>query len=95
MEAVTQTDPPVDAPASPERKIETSASAISQAIDEVTQVVESLKQALDLMEEVLELVEVAERQKLADEREIESLRQALRRIHQPRGERPERPPLNG
>jgi len=50
----------------------------------VTQIVESLKQALDQMEEVLELVEVAERQKLADEREIESLRQTLRKIHQPR-----------
>ena len=37
------------------------------------------------MEEVLELVELAERQKSADEREIESLRRALQRIHQPRG----------
>ncbi|MGD0744313.1 MAG: hypothetical protein ABSA45_04075 [Verrucomicrobiota bacterium] len=53
-----------------------------------------LKQTLDQMEEVLELVELAERQKLADEREIESLRRALRRIHQPRGERQERPQQN-
>jgi hypothetical protein len=93
-EQISQTGPPVDAPALPERKIETPASAIGQAIEEVTQVVESLKQTLDQMEEVLELVELAERQKLADEREIESLRQALRRIHQPRGERPERPQPN-
>jgi len=46
------------------------------------------------MEEVLELVELAERQKLADEREIESLRQALRKIQQPRGERRERSQQN-
>jgi len=83
-------DAPVDAPALPEQKTATPSSAISQAIEEVTQIVEALKQTLDQMEEVLELVEVAERQKLADEREIESLRQALRRIHQPRGERQER-----
>ena len=38
------------------------------------QIVESLKQALNQMEDVLELVEVAERQKLGDEREIDSLR---------------------
>ncbi|MGA3283123.1 MAG: hypothetical protein ABSD57_01515 [Verrucomicrobiota bacterium] len=77
-----------------ERKIETPSSAISQAIEEVTQIVESLKQTLDQMEEVLELVELAERQKLADEREIESLRQALRKIQQPRGERRERSQQN-
>jgi len=46
------------------------------------------------MEEVLELVELAERQKLADEREIESLRHALRKIHQPRAERHQRPQQN-
>jgi hypothetical protein len=90
-EPISQTGSPADAPALPERKIETPSSAISQAIEEVTQIVESLKQTLDQMEEVLELVELAERQKLADEREIESLRQTLRKIHQPRGERQERP----
>ena len=86
-EQIPQASPPVDALASPEPKAEPPASAIGQAIEEVTQIVEALKQTLDQMEEVLELVELAERQKLADEREIESLRQALRRIHQPRGER--------
>ena len=89
-EQISQAGPPADAPALPERKIETPASAISQAIEEVTQIVESLKQTLDQMEEVLELVELAERQKLADEREIESLRRALRKIHQPHGEKWER-----
>jgi hypothetical protein len=56
----------------------------------VTQVVESLKQALNQMEDVLELVEHAERQKLGDEREIESLHRALRQLQQPRGGRGER-----
>ena len=93
-EPIPQADSLADVPALPERKIETPASAIGQAIEEVTQIVESLKQTLDQMEEVLELVELAERQKLADEREIESLRQALRKVHQPRSERQERPPQN-
>ncbi len=84
-EQISPAGPPVEAPALTERKTETPSSAISQAIEEVTQIVESLKQTLDQMEEVLELVELAERQKLADEREIESLRHALHRIHQPRG----------
>jgi hypothetical protein len=57
-------------------------SAISQALDEVMEIVEALKRAVDQMEDVLELVELAERQKLGDEREIESLRRALRNIHQ-------------
>ena len=90
-EQISQVAPPADAPALPERKIEPPSSAISRAIEEVTQIAESLKQTLDQMEEVLELVELAERQKLADEREIESLRQTLRKIHQPRGERREPP----
>jgi Na+/phosphate symporter len=67
-------------------------SAISQAVNEVMQIVESLKQALHQMEDVLELVEHAERQKLADEHEIESLRRLLRQLQHPgsgRGERRE------
>ena len=56
-------------------------SAISQAIDEVMQIIEALKGAVDQMEDVLELVELAERQKLADEREIDALRRAMRSIH--------------
>ncbi|HUA68716.1 MAG TPA: hypothetical protein VMA13_09225 [Candidatus Saccharimonadales bacterium] len=60
-------------------------SAISQAIDEIRQIVESLEQVLEQVEEVRELVEKVEQQQSADEREIESLRRALRRIHQPRG----------
>ena len=88
---ISQTSPPPGAAALPEPKIATVSSAISQAVEEVTQIVESLKQTLEQMEEVLELVELAERQKSADEREIESLRRALRKIQQPRGRQQEQP----
>lgn len=63
---------------------EKDSPAISRVIDEVRRIVESLEQALEQMEEVQELVELADRQKSADEREIESLRRALRRIQSPR-----------
>jgi len=43
----------------------------------------------DQLDEILELVELAERQKLADEREIDQLRRALRRIQPPRYSRDE------
>ena len=62
-------------------------SAINQAIDEISQIIESLKRVLDQMEEVLELAELAERQKTADEQEIESLRRALRQLQRPGGQR--------
>lgn len=68
----------------PPREAEFSESAVSRAVEEVTQIVESLKQTLAQMEEVFELVELAERQKLGDEREIDSLRRALRKIQYPR-----------
>lgn len=91
-ESADATSPGLETPASIEAPIAVESapqlSAIHQAIDEVMQIVESLKGALDKMEEVLELVEVAERQKLADEREIESLRRALRQLQRPRGPRP-------
>jgi len=48
------------------------------------QIVDALKVAHEKMEEVLELVELAERQKLADERELDSLRRAMRQLHRPR-----------
>jgi hypothetical protein len=64
-------------------------SAVHQAAQEVRQIVESLEQALEQMEEVLRLVEQAERQKSADEHEIDSLRRALHRLQPPRGERRE------
>ena len=61
-------------------------SAIHQAVSHATEIAESLKHMIDQLDEVLELVEVAERQKLVDERELEELRRALRRIQPPRRE---------
>jgi predicted RNase H-like nuclease (RuvC/YqgF family) len=61
-----------------------SVASIEKAIEEVSAVVESLRTSLEEMEEVLELLEVFERQKTADEREIESLRRAVRQMHRPR-----------
>ena len=50
----------------------------------MNQIITTLKDTLDDMEEVLETLELAERQKNADEQEIESLRRALRHIQRPR-----------
>ena len=61
-----------------------SSTSVENAIEEVSTIVETLRGALDDMEEVLELLEVFERQKNADEREIDSLRRALRQVHRPR-----------
>ncbi|MGA2028499.1 MAG: hypothetical protein ABSG87_00285 [Verrucomicrobiota bacterium] len=83
----------LQAPVPASRAVKPDGSAISQAISEITKVVESLRQSLEQMEEILELVELAERQKLTDEREIESLLRALRQLqsHGGRPERQERP----
>jgi hypothetical protein len=61
-----------------------SGSSVQKAIDEVNGVVDTLRGALDDMEEVLEMLEMFERQQNVDEREIESLRRAVRQIHRPR-----------
>ena len=58
--------------------------AVQQAIEEVTQIIETLRSTLDDMEAVLETLELAERQKIADEQEIETLRRGLRQLHRPR-----------
>lgn len=55
-------------------------AAIADAIVEVTHIIGTLKRVLDEMEEVLETLELAEVQKNADEREIQSLRNALRQL---------------
>jgi predicted RNase H-like nuclease (RuvC/YqgF family) len=57
---------------------------VKDAIEEVNRIIATLKDTLEDMEEVLETIEVAERQKTADEHEIESLRRALGRLHRPR-----------
>jgi hypothetical protein len=67
-----------------ERSRPAEPAAIRDAIEEVNRVIDSLKHALDDMEEVLETLELAERQKDADEQEIESLRRAVRQLQRPR-----------
>jgi hypothetical protein len=69
-------------------------SAIHQAIEDVERIVTDLREALEEMEEVLETLELAEREKTADEREIDQLRRALRGLHRgpergPGGPRPQ------
>jgi len=57
---------------------------IQNAIGEVNHLIRTLQETLDDMEEVLETLELAERQKDADEHEIESLRRMLRQFQRPR-----------
>lgn len=64
--------------------------AVTQAIDEVNQIIETLRTTLAEMEDVLESLELAERQKIADEQEIETLRRGLRQLHRPRDGGPPR-----
>jgi hypothetical protein len=66
-------------------------TAITQAVEHATFIAEALRQLHEQMDEILELVEIAERQKLADEREIDELRRALRRIQPSRREQPQQP----
>lgn len=66
--------------------------AVQEAIEEVNQIIEALRGTLNDMEDVLETLELAERQKIADEQEIETLRRGLRQLHRPpdRGQHPPR-----
>jgi predicted RNase H-like nuclease (RuvC/YqgF family) len=66
--------------------------AVHEAIEAVNHIIETLRATLDDMEEVLETLELAERQKNADEQEIETLRRSLRQLHRPResGQHPPR-----
>jgi hypothetical protein len=85
--AVAETPEPVQehAPAPPREPGQRAAPAtVEKAIEEVSEVCEALRTSLDEMEEVLEMLELFERQKNADEREIESLRRAVRQINRPR-----------
>lgn len=68
--------PPPRAPAQP-----ASPAAVQEAIEQVNQIIATLRETLEEMEEVLETLELAERQKTADEQEIESLRRSLRHLH--------------
>jgi|SRR5688572_2556034 len=55
--------------------------SIQAAIEKVTVIIGELRDVLNDMELVLEYLEDAERQQIADEREIESLQQRLNTVH--------------
>jgi hypothetical protein len=71
-------------PPPPRDRQPASPGGVQKAIEEVSQIIETLRGTLDDMEEVLETLELAERQKIADEQEIETLRRGLRQLHRPR-----------
>jgi len=58
--------------------------AVQEAIEEVNRIIATLRATLEDMDEVLETLELAERQKIADEQEIETLRRGLRQLHRPK-----------
>ena len=78
-EPLTASGPRAEPPVRP-----ASPATVNEAIEEVNSIVDALRGALEDMEEVLEMLELFERQKNADEREIDSLRRALRQMHRPR-----------
>lgn len=71
-------------PPSPREPHRAEPAAVHEAIDEVNRIIETLRSTLNDMEDVLETLELAERQKTADEQEIETLRRGLRQLHRPR-----------
>ena len=76
---------PARAPAPHHRPLQPAPRmTIQQLIDDVNDIIGALRKTSDEMEEVLEALEVIERQGGADEREIESLRRALRQMQRPR-----------
>jgi hypothetical protein len=81
--------PPFRRPSAPPPPVK-NGSPVAQAAEKVRSIVSALEEALEEMEYVLELVELAEDQKLDDEREIENLRRALRRIQVPRADQERR-----
>jgi len=57
-------------------------SAIAEAIEDVYNITEVLKKVLEDLDELLETLELAERQKIEDERELDNLRRAIRQLQQ-------------
>jgi hypothetical protein len=86
----TQAPPPPPLEPRPRAIQPASPVAVQQAIEEVNHIIDTLRATLEDMELVLETLELAERQKNADEQEIETLRRGLRHLHRPRegGEHP-------
>jgi hypothetical protein len=69
----------------PSREFRRAAPAsVQDAVFEVHRIVEMLSEALEDMESVQQTLELAEREKNADEREIDSLRRSLSQMRRPR-----------
>ena len=79
-------------PPRPPRRIIQPASpaAVTEAIEEVNRIITVLRESLDTMDEILETLELAEVQKTADEREIQSLRNVMRGFDRPSTGEPRR-----
>lgn len=71
-------------PEPPRERIPATPAAVHEAIELVNQVIDNLRETLEDMDEVLETLEFAERQKTADEQEIDSLRRMLKQMQRPR-----------
>lgn len=82
--APDEVEAPAPPPLPPRERRPASPAAVQQAIDDVTSIIETLRNTLANMEEVLETVELAERQKAADEQEIETLLRKLNQLGRPR-----------
>jgi septal ring factor EnvC (AmiA/AmiB activator) len=86
--------PPYQRPAQQQRvrqdqqRYREQGSPIHKAIQDVEQIIHDLKETLEEMDEVLETLEQAEREKTADEREIEQLRRSLKGMHRGRDTAP-------
>jgi hypothetical protein len=85
------TAPTTFVPPPPRERQPAAPAAVQGAIDDVNRIIETLQGTLNDMEEVLETLELAERQKNADEQEIETLRRGLRQLHRPREDGPPPP----
>jgi hypothetical protein len=72
--------PPPALPPQPRHRSE----PLQQAITELNQIISDLREALADLEDVAELLEIAETQKLDDEKEIEALRRTLNQLQRGR-----------
>ena len=73
-----QRPPPPPPPPEPEPR--RPGSAVAHAVEDVYNIVETLKKVMEELDELLETLELAERQKIEDERELDNLRRAMKQL---------------
>ncbi len=61
-------------------------------MEDVYRIIEALQHVMEDLDELLETLELADRQKLEDERELDKLRQALKQVQRPRDVLQRNPP---